>query len=128
YFAVRIWSAPLVFANYVILGWLVGQARAVLALAIQVTIDIAGMALTVALVLALDWGIAGAAAASIVAEACGLVIGLAIAWRLLGGRFAVPSAALFDRAKFLRMMAVNRDIMIRTAALIAALLFFVSQG
>jgi multidrug resistance protein, MATE family len=128
YFAVRIWSAPLVFANYVILGWLVGQARAVLALAIQVTIDIAGMVLTLALVLALDWGIAGAAAASIVAEACGLILGLAIARRLLGGRFAVPAAALFDRARFLHMMAVNRDIMIRTAALIVALLFFVSQG
>ena len=28
YFAIRIWSAPLVLANYVVLGWLIGQARA----------------------------------------------------------------------------------------------------
>ena len=28
YFMIRIWSSPLAFANYVILGWLVGQARA----------------------------------------------------------------------------------------------------
>ena len=28
YFVIRIWSAPLALANYVILGWLVGQARA----------------------------------------------------------------------------------------------------
>ena len=28
YFDIRIWSAPLVLANYVVLGWLIGQARA----------------------------------------------------------------------------------------------------
>ena len=64
-----------------------------------------------------------------VAEAAGLVLGLAIARRLLGGQFArCRAATLFDRAKLMHMMAVNRDIMIRTAALIAALLFFIAQG
>ena len=32
YFVIRIWSAPLALANYVVLGWLIGQARATLAL------------------------------------------------------------------------------------------------
>jgi MATE family multidrug resistance protein len=40
----------------------------------------------------------------------------------------VPRAQLFDRAALMRMLAVNRDIMIRTAALIAAFLFFTAQG
>ena len=40
----------------------------------------------------------------------------------------MPRAVLLDRAKLLRMLAVNRDIMIRTAALIAAFLFFTAQG
>ena len=40
----------------------------------------------------------------------------------------MPRAALFDRAKLMRMLAVNRDIMIRTAALIVAFLFFTAQG
>jgi MATE family multidrug resistance protein len=35
---------------------------------------------------------------------------------------------LLDRAKLMRMMSVNRDIMIRTAALMAAFLFFTAQG
>jgi multidrug resistance protein, MATE family len=128
YFTVRIWSAPLVLANFVILGWLVGQARAVLALAIQVVVDIIGMALTVVFVLGLDWGVAGAAAASAIAEAGGLLLGLAIAWRLLGKRLAVTAAMLFVRAELLHMMVVNRDILIRTAALVGALFFFVAQG
>ena len=33
YFNIRIWTAPLALATYVVLGWLIGQARARLALA-----------------------------------------------------------------------------------------------
>jgi len=127
YFAIRIWSAPLVLANYVVLGWLIGQARAALALSVQIAINIINMAATVLLVLVFDTGIAGAAIAAIVAEAAGLLVGVFIARHLAGG-LAVPRAALLDRAKLLRMMSVNRDIMIRTAALIAAFLFFTAQG
>ena len=128
YFAVRIWSAPLALANYAVLGWLIGQARARLALLVQVAINLVNMIATVVLVLELNTGIAGAAAATIVAEACGLVLGLVIAIRLSGGSLAVVRAVVLDRDALVRMLAVNRDIMIRTAALIAAFLFFVAQG
>ena len=78
--------------------------------------------------LGLDWGISGAALAAVIAETVGLIIGLTIAWRVLGGRVDLERAALFDREKLKRMLAINRDIMIRTAALIAAFLFFTAQG
>jgi MATE family multidrug resistance protein len=127
YFAIRIWSAPLVLANYVVLGWLIGQARAALALSVQIAINVINMAATVLLVLVLDAGIAGAAMAAVIAEAAGLVAGVLIARHLAGG-LAVPRAALLDRGKLMRMMSVNRDIMIRTASLIAVWLFFTAQG
>ena len=63
YFTVRIWSAPLTLANYVVLGWLIGQARARLALGVQMTINLVNMAATMLLVLKLDAGISGAATA-----------------------------------------------------------------
>src|ERR1700676_391273 len=128
YFAIRIWSAPLALANYVVLGLLIGQARAGLALAVQFAINIVNMAATVLLVLGLDAGIAGAAVAAVVAEAVGLVLGVLIARGLTHEPLGVPRAALFDRAKLARMLTVNRDIMIRTAALITAFLFFTAQG
>jgi len=128
YFAIRIWSAPLVLANYVVLGWLIGLARAVLALALQVVVNLVNMALTLVLVLGLDAGIAGAAIAAVVAEATGLLLGILVARHLLRRRLAVPRALLFDRARLMRMFSVNRDIMIRTAALITAFLFFTAQG
>ena len=128
YFAIRIWSAPLALSNYVVLGWLIGQARAALALSVQVAINLVNMGVTVLLVLVLGAGIAGAAIAAVTAEAAGLLFGVLIARRLLRGRLTVSRATLFDRAKLMRMLAVNRDIMIRTAALIAAFLFFTAQG
>jgi MATE family multidrug resistance protein len=128
YFTIRIWSAPLALANYVVLGWLIGQARAKLALGVQIAINLINMAATVLLVLVLEAGIAGAAIAAVVAEATGLLLGVLIARRLTDGQPPIPRAALLDRAKLLRMLAVNRDIMIRTASLIAVFLFFTAQG
>jgi MATE family multidrug resistance protein len=128
YFSIRIWSAPLALTNYVVLGWLIGQARAKLALMVQIAINVINMAATVLLVLVLHAGIAGAAIAAVVAEAAGLVLGILTARRLTFGQPWVPRAALLDRAKLVRMLLVNRDIMIRTAALISAFLFFTAQG
>ena len=128
YFSIRIWSAPLALANYVVLGWLIGQARARLALGVQIAINTMNMAATVLLVLVLHAGIAGAAIAAVIAEAAGLVLGVLIARHLTRGQPGLPRAALFDRAKLVRMLAVNRDIMIRTASLISVFLFFTAQG
>jgi MATE family multidrug resistance protein len=128
YFTIRIWSSPLALGNYVVLGWLIGQARAKLALGMQISINLINVAATVVLVLVFDFGIAGAAIAALIAEAAGLLLGLLIARHLSKGQFAASRALLFDRPKLLRMLAVNRDIMIRTASLIAAFLFFTAQG
>ncbi|WP_244601205.1 MULTISPECIES: MATE family efflux transporter [Rhodopseudomonas] len=128
YFSIRIWSSPLVLANFAVLGWLVGQARATLALAVQIAINLINIAATAMLVLWFDFGIAGAAIAAVIAEGAGLVIGIAIAaWRGRG-LFKVSRAMLLDPDRLKRMFAVNRDIMIRTAALIAVFLFFTAQG
>jgi MATE family multidrug resistance protein len=128
YFTVRIWSAPLALANYVVLGWLIGQARARLALATQIAINVVNAAATVLLVLVLNAGIAGAAIAAVIGETAGLLLGVLIASRLTRGKPAIDRAMLFERAKLMRMLAVNRDILIRTAALITAFLFFTAQG
>src|ERR1700744_4652572 len=68
YFSIRIWSAPLVLINYVVLGWLIGLARARLALGIQIAINVINAGATILLVLVFHFGIAGAASASVSAE------------------------------------------------------------
>jgi MATE family multidrug resistance protein len=128
YFFVRIWSAPCALANFAVLGWLIGIARAGTALALQIAINVVNMVATVLLVLVFDYGIAGAALAAVLAEVAGLMIGLGIAWGLVGGPFGADTRIVLRRDRLVRMLAVNRDIMIRTAALIAAFVFFTAQG
>src|SRR4029077_14278320 len=127
YFYVRIWSAPFVFANLVLLGWLIGLARASMALALQVLVNLVNLIATVILVLHFGLGVTGASFAAVFAEAIGTLVGLAVAARLVGIRLP-PFATLFDRDRLTRLFLVNRDIFIRTAALIVAWGFFTAQG
>jgi multidrug resistance protein, MATE family len=128
YFAIRIFAAPVTLSNYVLLGWFVGQARARLALGLQIAINVVNMAATVLLVLVAGWGIAGAATAAVIAETVGVALGVVLARDICGGTFRVSRKALFDRKSLIHMMTINRDILIRTAALITAFLFFIAQG
>jgi len=128
YFKIRIWSSPFALANYVILGWLIGKARANSALLLQVVINLVNMAATILLVLVTDNGIAGAAVAALLSEAVGFALGVVVCRDYTEGGFAVPYRTLLDRDKLLRLLAVNSDIMIRTAALIAVFLFFTAKG
>ena len=126
YFFIRMWSTPFALANYALLGWFVGQAKVRTALAIQIAVNLINITATVMLVTVFDRGVAGAALAAVIAEAAGCLIGL-LAVSALGG-LDLKGVVVFDRHKVLRLMSVNRDIMIRTASLIAAFLFFTSQG
>jgi len=128
YFTIRIWSSPFALANYVILGWLIGKARANPALLLQIVINLVNMVATILLVLVLDAGIAGAAIAALLSEAVGFGLGVMVCRRYGDGGFTVPYAALFDRAKLMRLLAVNTDILIRTAALITVFMFFTAKG
>ena len=127
YFYVRIWSAPFVLANLVLLGWLIGLARANTALALQVLVNVVNLAATVTLVLYVGLGVTGAAFAAVLAESVGTIAGLAIAFRLVGAALPDPTSIL-DRARLKRLFLVNRDIFIRTAALIIGWGFFTAQG
>ncbi len=128
YFFVRIWSAPVTFANYAILGWLIGLARMRWALTLQVGINAVNMAATAFLVLALNMSVAGAALGTVIAETVGLIGGGIVAWRAMRGEARLPAAAIFDLPRLTRMVVVNRDIMIRTAALTTVFGFFTAQS
>jgi multidrug resistance protein, MATE family len=127
YFGIRIMSAPATLANYAIAGWLIGLARANLALLLQLFLNAINIALAIFFVLFAGRGVQGAALAAVCAEYAALAAGLFVAWRLLPATGAV-SIVLFERKAFLRLLAVNGDIMIRTVCLLFAFTFFAAQG
>lgn len=128
YFHIRIFAAPFTLANYAILGSVLGRGRTDLGLFLQVAINLVNIAATLTLVLGLGLGIAGAAAAALVAEIAGTALGLAVVHRLGTHPFAVPRAAVLDAAALGRTLRINADVLIRTLALVAAVVLFSAVG
>ena len=127
YFGVRILSAPATLANYALVGWLMGLARANLALVLQLFLNAINIALAILLILGVGKGVKGAAMAAVFAEYAAVMAGLVIAKHILGRREG-KRAALFEARAFRRLIAVNGDIMIRTICLMFAFTFFAAQG
>ncbi len=129
YFYIRVFSAPFALANYCLLGWFVGQARARTAFLIQIFLNLTNVALCIIFVMGLGMTSGGVALGALISEAAAAVLGLALAYRRLrdmGARF--DHLRVFERAKIIRMLAINRDIMIRTICLVFAFAWFTARG
>ncbi len=129
YVDIRIWAAPATFANYALLGWFIGLGRTDIGLVLQLVLNLSNMALDVLFVLGLGWDVRGVALGTVLAECLAASVGLVLAWRHLraaGARWHWPS--LLQGAALARTVRVNRDIMVRSLALIAVFVWFMAQG
>jgi multidrug resistance protein, MATE family len=128
YYDIRIWSAPFTLANYALLGAFVGHGRTGLALALEVLVNLSNMAFNIALVYGLSMGVRGSALGTLCAEILAVAGGLLMLWRLDRSWFSVEAAVLKSRARLVEMLSINRDLVIRTAALLFSYAFFTAQG
>jgi len=128
YMAIRVWSGPAVIALYGITGWLIAQERTRAVLVLQLVMNGTNILLNLWFVLGLDWGVAGVAWATFISEWVGLVLGL---W-LCREVFRTPGwrdwPRIFDRDRVRLMMAVNRDILLRSLMLEAIFVSFLFTG
>ena len=128
YYDVRIYSAPFLLGNYVILGWLLGLGRAMLGLLIQTFLNGLNIILSILFVKGLALGVTGVAFATVLSEAITLVLGIIIALRIVSS-YSNPSwSQLFSKSQFIRLINLNRDIMIRSFSLLFAIAFFTSRS
>jgi MATE family multidrug resistance protein len=129
YYDVRIWAAPAVLGNYIVLGALIGLQRAGWALVTQLVIVAANVALVVLFVFGFGWQVEGLAAGTLVAEYGGLALGAAVLLSVAPGRGTPwPWAAARQRAGYRALLALNRDLLIRTTLLNIAFALFVALG
>lgn len=129
YTNIRIWGAPAALFNMAMVGWLLGMQRAGTALLVQAIINGTNMALDWLFVPVLGFDIAGVAWATVCAQYTGALVGLWIAIktaRRLGA--GMDWAHVFNVPALMALMAVNRDIMIRTFLLIVIMTMFTIQG
>lgn len=129
YFDIRIWSAPAVLVNFVIIGWLLGMQDARGPLAMLVTVNSVNIVLDLVFVLGLGMDVRGVAAATVIAEFVGLALGLWLVRRALAawpGRWR--RAELLERAGYRRLLDINGSLFLRTVALILTFAFVTAQG
>jgi MATE family multidrug resistance protein len=128
YFFVRIWGAPATLMNFALLGWFIGCQNTKAALWHQLSLNGVNIVLDLVFVVWFGWGVAGVAAATAIADAVAVVIGLFLALpilRMLGGQFI--RAKILEASKIKRAVALNIDIFIRTICLVFAFAYFTAQ-
>lgn len=128
YLAIRIWGAPATIALYAVTGWLIAVERTRAVFLLQLWINGLNIALDLWFVLALGWGVAGVAGATLIAEWTGLNVGLWFCRDAFGRALRAAWARIGNRVALIRMIAVNRDIMIRSVVLQACFTSFVFLG
>ena len=133
YMTGRFIGAPAALAVYAINGWLLGLGRTREALALQIVMNVANIALDVWFVWGLDFGAFGVGLGTACAEIIALLLGLMLVGRVAGASLVhliarTPRALLTDRSRLALLFAVNRDIMIRTIALLILMTWFANAG
>ena len=128
YLAIRIWGAPAAISVYALTGWLIAMERARGVLALQLVMNGINVSLDLLFVLGFGWGVAGVAAATLVAEWSGLVMGLWLCRAAFAGDQWRDWARVFDPARLRRMAQVNGDILIRSVILQASFTSFLFFG
>ncbi len=121
YIDIRLWGAPAELMNYALMGWFAGQGQTRRLFEVQVVVSVVNITLNLIFVLVLGWGVAGVALGTVIAAFTGTTVGL---WRVQGRRAEIGQSAwrfdwgrILNTAELRQVMALNRDIMIRTLML-----------
>ena len=128
YASIRIWSAPAVLCQYTLVGWLIGTQYARGPMVMLIVANGLNIVLDVLFVTGFGWNSRGVAMATVMAEYSAAAIGFYMVLKRM------PDGQGFERALFgqlrdyLRILQVNRYIMVRTIALLLVLAFFTAQG
>ncbi len=125
YFGARIWGAPAILVTFGISGWLLGTGRTRSLLVLQVVLNGVNAMLDAWFVAGLGLGPAGIGAGTAIAEWVALGLGVLL---VLGEFRLADRARTADRARIRALLAANRDIMIRTLALLFAFAWFTNSA
>jgi MATE family multidrug resistance protein len=129
FFHTRLFGLPAALASYALVGWFLGTQNARAPLAILLTTNLINIALNLWFVIGLDWGVVGSARASVIAEWSGALLGL---WLTRKALRAYPGHIVWVTLRVWQswrpLLAVNRDIFIRSLALQSVFFLITVQG
>ena len=126
YINIHILGAPAALANFALIGFAIGTHNTRVPLKMTVLMHSTNALLDVLLVQVWHLDVRGVAIASATAEYVGLAGGLF--WLRAALRPPARQERLWQPAAMLALMAVNRDIFLRSLALLSTFFFFTAQG
>lgn len=129
YFNIRIYAAPATLMLMAIFGWFFGMQNAWFPLLLTISINLLNMGLSYLLVVHYDYGIAGAAWGTVVAQYFGLILALILLLHRYGWvRGLINRKALLLREELLPFLRVSSDIFLRTLCLTLSFTFFYNRA
>ena len=115
----RIWGAPAVLMNYVLLGWFLGLGRGRRVLALAVVANGANILLDYWMIVGLGWNSYGAGLATALSQYAMLLLGsILLARSLPWAQIWQQRLTLWNRQAISVLFRLNRDIIVRTWALL----------
>lgn len=128
YASIRIWSAPAVLCQYTLVGWLIGTQFPRGPMVMLIIANGINIVLDVFFVTVLGWNSRGVAMATVIAEYGATAIGIVIVLGRMPDGQRLTRELFGQLADYLKILQVNRYIMVRTIALLLVLAFFTAQG
>ena len=131
YFQVRIWSTPFALLNLVMLGWLLGRQQPKAAMWQLIIANLVNIILDVLFVIGLDWGVRGAALASVFADMAGFAVALTLVKRQLNrlGDFQLLTICKqLTLQSYRKLISLNTDIFVRSLCLQLSFAFMTFYG
>ncbi len=131
YVGIRYWGNIPWLINTALTGWLIGRRAMRPVMAVEIGANFVHVGLDVGLVLGLHLGVAGIATATLTSETLKLV---ALATVVAGHGPArralalVRERATWEASELIKLLALNRDLFLRTLLLMAANLLFARAG
>ncbi|MEZ9819738.1 MATE family efflux transporter [Shewanella sp. 10N.286.45.A1] len=131
YFQVRIWSTPFALLNLVMLGWLLGRQQPKAAMWQLIIANLVNIILDVLFVIGLDWGVRGAALASVFADMAGFAVALTLVKRQLnrlGDFHLLTICKQLTLQSYRKLISLNTDIFVRSLCLQLSFAFMTFYG
>ncbi len=125
YFYARIWGAPAVLLNFVLIGWFLGREMNIIVLLMALMGNGSNVVLDYLTIYRWGWESAGAGLATAISQYLALFVGLiGVCYTIQWNKFFPALREVFDRAALKETLALKGNILIRFLVLISTYAIF----
>ncbi|MBC1237313.1 guanitoxin biosynthesis MATE family efflux transporter GntT [Nostoc sp. 2RC] len=125
YYNARIWGAPAVLLNFVLIGWLLGREENGKVLILSAIGNAANIVLDYIFIIQWGWNSTGAGASQASSQYLMLFIGIILAsQKVQWQEIRAVSPQIMDLSALKNTLSLNRDIMLRTITEVSVFAFF----